>query len=112
MLRAVREMGYKRIVCVFQSHTYSRTWQLYEDFIDALRLADVAVVADIYAAREINTYGVSAEAMAKALPGGIYAGDFDGICDYLRDNVRAGDVILTVGAGDVYKVGQKLLGKN
>ena len=60
----------------------------------------------------INTYGVSAEAMAKALPGGIYAGDFDGICDYLRDNVRAGDVILTVGAGDVYKVGQKLLGKN
>ena len=112
VLRAVREMGYKRIVCVFQSHTYSRTWQLYEDFIDALRLADVAVVADIYAAREINTYGVSAEAMAKALPGGIYAGDFDGICDYLRDNVRAGDVILTVGAGDVYKVGQKLLGKN
>ncbi len=111
LLRTVREMGYARIVCVFQSHTYSRTAQLYDDFIDALRLADVAVVADIYAAREVNTWGVSAKAMAEALPDGVYAGDFDGICAYLRENAREGDVILTVGAGDVYKVGQKLLGK-
>ena len=111
LLNAVREMGYARIVCVFQSHTYSRTAQLFDDFLGALRLADAAIVADIYAAREINTYGVSAEAMAKALPGGVYAGDFAGICEYLRGHLRAGDVLLTVGAGDVYKVGQMLLGK-
>ena len=111
MLAAVKEMGYQRIFCVFQPHTYSRTAQLYNDFLDALKAADVAVIADIYAAREENLYGVSAEMMAEALENGVYAGGFSGICTYLESHVQQGDVVLTVGAGDIYKVGRMLTGK-
>lgn len=111
VLAAVKEMGYRRIFCVFQPHTYSRTAQLYNDFLNALEAADVAVLADIYAAREENIYGVSAEKMASELENGVYAGDFTGICAYLEKNVGKEDVVLTVGAGDVYKVGRMLAGK-
>ena len=104
-------MGFERVFCVFQSHTYSRTAALYDEFRDALSEPDAAVIADIYAAREENIYGVSAKQLAADIPGGVYAGDFEGICAYLRENVREGDAVLIVGAGDVYKIGYMLTEK-
>jgi len=111
LFEAVGKMGYGRVIAVFQSHTYSRTAQLYDDFLDVLKTPDIAVIADIYAAREENIYGISAKAMADALENGVYAGDFEEIAAYLRTIVREGDVVLTIGAGEAYKVGRMLVGR-
>lgn len=97
-----------RVVCVFQSHTFSRTAALFDDFVSALSGADAVIVAPIYAARETNTYGVSAELLAGALRRvGTHAlsGDsFEGVARLLAHTVEEGDVIVVMGAGDIEKV--------
>lgn len=107
-LTTARELGYERVICVFQPHTYSRTKALFPAFVEALRLCDIAVLADIYAAREQNTFGISSRDIADALPGARYFPSFEEIEAYLRDTLRPGDLVLTMGAGDVYKIGEML----
>ena len=98
-------MHYQRVICAFQPHTYSRTRALFQDFVDELRTVDQAVLTDIYAAREQNTVGVrSAE-----IPGSVYCPSLQSVTAYLQANARPGDIILTVGAGDIYKAGEALL---
>lgn len=103
-LNAVRDMGYRRIICIFQPHTYSRTAALKEDFIKSLRLADVVILAPIYSAREIDTGIISSAAIAAELDGAIYMTSFRDIANYLCHNASEGDLILTAGAGDIFKV--------
>ena len=107
-LTMARELGYERVICVFQPHTYSRTKALFADFVDALKLCDIAVLADIYAAREQNTFGICSKNIADALPGAQYFPSFAEIEAYLRESLRPGDLVLTMGAGDVYKIGEAL----
>lgn len=109
LLTAARSMGYQRIICAFQPHTYTRTKALFEDFIRELRLADVAVLTDIYAAREINLIGISSRQLADRLDNSVYCPTLQDVTAYLRENAREGDLILTVGAGDIYKAGDALL---
>ncbi len=108
-LAGVKKLGFDRILCVFQPHTYTRTAELFDDFAAAFSDADEVVFADIYAARETNESGISSRALAKAAPNGSYRGDFAAIASYLRQQAREGDVILTVGAGDVFRIGDMLL---
>ena len=109
LLEAVRSMGYQRVVCAFQPHTYSRTNALFADFVRELKNVDVVVLTDIYAAREQNTIGISSEDLARAIPNSVYCPSLPEVTDWLRRNAREGDVILTVGAGDIYKAGDALL---
>jgi len=102
-------MHYQRVICAFQPHTYSRTRALFQDFVDELRTVDQAVLTDIYAAREQNTVGVSSADLAAEIPGSVYCPSLQSVTAYLQANARPGDIILTVGAGDIYKAGEALL---
>lgn len=104
-LKTAREMNFDRIICVFQPHTYSRTKALMPEFVQALKLCDKAILADIYAAREKNTYGVSSKDIADQLDGGEYYDSFERIEERLKEIAQPNDLILTMGAGNVYEIG-------
>lgn len=106
---AVRTMGYQRMVLAFQPHTYSRTKALFDDFVRELKRPDQVVLAEIYAARERNTIGISSRDLAQQIPGAAYCETLPEVTAWLRQNVRPGDVVLTVGAGDIYRAGEALL---
>ena len=108
-LNASKELGAKRVWCVFQPHTYTRTRALFKDFVTALGGADRVVVTDIYAARENNPGGGDSRDIAMQVNGAVHISDFNEIVDFIRKNARDGDVVLTMGAGDVYKIGEILI---
>ena len=106
---AVRAMGYQRVIFAFQPHTYTRTSALFDDFVEQLRKPDITVLAEIYAARERNTIGISSRDLVAKLPGSIYCATLPEVTACLRELARPGDVILTVGAGDIYRAGEALV---
>jgi len=108
-LDAVRSMEYQRLVVAFQPHTYTRTKALFSDFVRELKKADLVVLAEIYAARERNTSGISSKDLANCIPGAVYCQTLPQVTEYLKQAAREGDVILTVGAGDIYRAGEALL---
>ena len=108
-LDAVRTMGYKRIVVAFQPHTYSRTKALFDDFVRELKKADQVVLAEIYAARERNTVGISSADLAEQIPGAVFRETLPEVTEWIRENAREGDIVLTIGAGDIYRAGEALL---
>ena len=114
-LSAAVNYPHKTLWCVFQPHTYSRTQALLDDFAKALTQADHVVLADIYAAREQNTIGISSEDLQKKIvERGTpceYFPTFDEIETFLLSNLAAGDLLITMGAGDVVMIGEHLLGK-
>ena len=108
-IEAVRTMKYDRIVIAFQPHTYSRTSALFDDFVRELANADHLVLAEIYAARERNTVGISSKDLQAKIPGSVYCKTLPEVTEYLRSIAKPGDVILTVGAGDIFRAGEALL---
>ena len=108
LLEMTRSLGYDRVICAFQPHTYSRTKALFADFVRELKKADLAVLTDIFAAREKNTAGVSSRDLAAEIPGALYCPSLQEAEQCLMDLARPGDLILTVGAGDIYTVGEAL----
>lgn len=108
LLSAAKQLGYRRIVVAFQPHTYSRTASLFDRFVEELKQADAVVLAEIYAAREQNTLGISSADLARNIPGSVYCSTLDETAKKLREIAQPGDLILTVGAGDIYKVGEAL----
>ena len=111
LLDAVEPLGYKRRIVVFQPHTYSRTNALFDDFVEQLRRPDLTILAEIYAAREQNTIGISSKDIAREIPNAMYFADFDELEKALRFTAAPGDLILTVGAGDIYKIGERLVSR-
>ena len=109
LLDAVEPMGYKRTILVFQPHTYSRTKALFDEFVEQLRRPDMAYLAEIYAARETNTMNISSADLAEQIPGSLFFPSFEAMAENLRRMVVPGDIVLTVGAGDVYKIGEALV---
>ena len=114
-LAAAKNYPHKKIWCVFQPHTYSRTAALLDDFARVLLAADEVILADIYAAREVNKLGVSANDIALKMEEYgkhvHYLPSFDEIETIILENCVPGDLLITMGAGDIVKVGEKLLGK-
>lgn len=108
-IEAVEAMGYKRTILAFQPHTYTRTKALFDDFVEQLKKPDIVVLAEIYAARERNTIGISSKDLVEQIPGSIYCATLPDVTQTLKDLVQPGDIILTVGAGDIYRAGEALL---
>lgn len=111
LLAMAKTLGYKRVICAFQPHTYTRTAALFDQFVEVLKLADTAVLAPIYAARETDTLGMSSEKLARKIPGAVSCGSLEEATARLADLARPGDLILTVGAGDIYLAGEALVEK-
>ena len=109
-LDCAKRLGYKKIICAFQGHTYSRTAALFNDFVEAFDGVDEAVLTDIYAAREENVYGVSGRALAESVKNGTYISDLGELTEYLRGRAERGTLILTLGAGGLNEVAKELTG--
>ncbi len=112
--KALMNKKYNESWVVFQPHTYSRTQILLDDFAKALLNFDHVIIADIYAAREKNTYGISGADLANKInefkDKAIFIKDFNEIETYIRSNAKPNDIVLTLGAGNVVKVGEMLVG--
>ena len=109
-IAAVRaSMPGRRLVLAFQPHTYSRTHALFDDFVRELSKPDVLVLAEIYAARERNSIGISSQHVADKIPGAVYCETLPQVTAYLAEHVQEGDVVITMGAGDIYRAGEALL---
>lgn len=109
---AVRSaMPGRRIVLAFQPHTYTRTKALFDDFVRELKKPDVVILSEIYAARERNTVGISSLDLAKQIPGAVYCETLPEVTDQLRKIVQEGDVVITMGAGDIFRAGDALFEK-
>ena len=112
-LAAARNYPHRELWCVFQPHTYTRTKALFPEFIDALADTDHVILADIYAARETDTLGISSEELARALRekgcDAYYYPSFHEIEDFCMERCQNGDLLITMGAGDVVNIGEELL---
>ena len=112
-LTSARNYPHKDIWCIFQPHTYTRTKAFFHEFAEALSLADHVILADIYAARETDTLGMSSEALAEEIKklgtDAYYLPSFEAIENFVLEKVIHGDVLITMGAGDVVNIGDSLL---
>jgi UDP-N-acetylmuramate--alanine ligase len=114
-LTAAKNYPHDRLVVVFQPHTYSRTKAFLDDFAEVLSLADVVVLTDIYAAREKNTYHISSKDLLQRLKEHgtecYYFPSFGEIEQFLLKKCMNGDLLITMGAGNIVDIGEFLLGK-
>ncbi|MBQ8526019.1 MAG: UDP-N-acetylmuramate--L-alanine ligase [Clostridia bacterium] len=106
---SVSRLDHNKAWFIFQPHTYTRTYTLFDEFVNVLSKAENLIIADIYAAREKDTGLVSSKKLADAIDGAVYLDSFEKIEGYIRQNASEGDVILTVGAGNVVKIGENLI---
>lgn len=117
-LSAVRNMKHNNLWCLFQPHTYTRTMALFDDFAESFADADKVVLAEIYAAREKNIYQISSKGLVdkikQAYPNKevYFFEDFEGIAGFVYNNGQEGDLVITMGAGDIYKAGELILEKD
>lgn len=114
-LTAARHYPHREIWCIFQPHTYTRTKALFPEFVEALSHTDHIIMADIYAARETDTLGISSRDIADRLRekgcDAYHFPSFKEIEDFCRENCQKGDVLITMGAGDVVNIGEDLIQK-
>ena len=104
-LAGAREMGFDRVLCAYQPHTFSRTAGLLEEFVTAFADADHVYFADVYAAREQNIYGVTSGTLADRIgEQATYCGSFSAVANVLQNDAKAGDLVIVMGAGDVFRV--------
>jgi UDP-N-acetylmuramate--alanine ligase len=108
-LRGVREMARGRLICVYQPHTYSRTAALFDEFCGAFESANRVILLDIYAAREIDDGRVSSEKLAAAIgERAVFGGSFERTAELLTREIREGDTVVVMGAGDTHRLFERL----
>ncbi len=110
-LEAVMKMGYKTVWAVHQPFTYSRTKILFEDFAKVLQIPDRCVMTEIMGSREVNTYGIYTKDLADKIPGSVWFNTFEEVTDYIVANATEGDIVITLGCGDIYKAAKMILKK-
>ncbi|NCC86608.1 MAG: UDP-N-acetylmuramate--L-alanine ligase [Clostridia bacterium] len=110
-LNAVIKMDYNEVWAVFQPFTFSRTSMLLDDFADVLQIPDHAVLTEIMGSREVNTYGIKTQDLADKIPGSVWFNTFDEVVDYVTQNAKKGDLIITLGCGDIYKAAKMMANK-
>ncbi|MCL2507734.1 MAG: UDP-N-acetylmuramate--L-alanine ligase [Oscillospiraceae bacterium] len=109
-LNAAKEMNYSRVWAVFQPFTFSRTAMLIDDFADALNIADKVVMTEIMGSREINTYGVKTEHLAEKIGKEcVWYDTFEEVARHVVDHAESGDLVITLGCGDIYKAAKIML---
>ena len=114
-LKAAKNIDHNDMWCVFQPHTYTRTLALFDEFPAAFEIADKVILAEIYAAREKNIHKISSKSLVKEIKKRYpekdvyYFKDLHEIANFVYNNVEPNDMVLTMGAGDVYKVGEEIL---
>ena len=102
-LKAAKGLEFNRVIVVFQPYTYSRTAMLKDEFIEALSIADNVILTPINAAREINTYGIDSEYIRNGLKDAVIVDGFENIADKILEMANPGDLVITMGGGDIYK---------
>lgn len=107
-LNAAKNYKNSKVYCVFQPHTYTRTKALLCEFAKSLSVADEVIVTDIYAAREKDTGDIHSKDLVKITKNAKYFKNFDEIESYIKNSVNKGDIVITMGAGDVYKIGENI----
>lgn len=108
-LEAAMQMGYRKVWAVFQPFTYTRTKQLMDDFAEVLQIPDECVMTEIMGSREVNTEGVYTSQLAEKIPGSVWFDTFEEVKDYMIAHAQSGDLIITLGCGDVYKVAKMII---
>lgn len=110
-LDALKKSTSGNIFCVFQPHTYTRTRKLFNNFVSSFKNADITIITDIYAARELNDGSVSSKELVNAInnKNTLYIKDFEDIKDFLIKNAKSNDIIVTMGAGNINELGESIL---
>lgn len=102
-LEAAMKMGYNTVWAVFQPFTYSRTAMHFDEFVDVLKIPDRCVMTEIMGSREVNTYDIYTSQLAEKIPDSVWFNTQEEVADYVVKNAKAGDLVLTMGCGDIYK---------
>ncbi len=110
-LEAAKKMGYKRVWAVHQPFTFTRTEKFLNEFADVLKLADKCVISAIMGSREINKTGIKAADLAQLVPDSVQLDTFEEICDYVTENAAEGDIVITLGCGDIYKAARMMVNR-
>ena len=110
-LTAAMQMGYRTVWAVFQPFTYSRTALLFDDFARVLQIPDRCVMTEIMGSRERNTYNIYTADLAAKIPGSVWFNTFEEVVDYVLANAGAGDLVITLGCGDIYKAAKMMVQK-
>ena len=110
-LTAAKAMDYKRVIAVFQPFTYSRTAMLLSEFAEALSIADGIVLTQIMGSRERNTKGIYTADLAAKIPGSVWFETFEEVADYVVRTAEPGDLVITLGCGDIYKAAKMMIQK-
>lgn len=108
-LEAAMQMNYRKVWAVFQPFTYSRTKELMDDFAEVLQIPDECVMTEIMGSREVNTEGVYTSQLAAKIPGSVWFNTFDEVADYVLDRAQSGDLVITLGCGDIYKAAKIMI---
>lgn len=108
-LKTAMNMGYNRVWAVHQPFTYSRTHILFDDFVEVLKIPDKCVMTEIMGSREVNTYGIYTSQLAEKIPGSVWFNTFDEVAQYVVDNAESGDLVITLGCGDIYKAAKIMI---
>ena len=111
-LNTAKEMGYKRLIAVHQPFTYSRTKMLFNDFVDVLKIPDVAVITPIMGSREPNDPTITSAKLAAQIPGSVLVDSLEAAADWVKQNAREGDLVITLGCGDIYKASKMMVADN
>ena len=110
-LEAAKNMGFNRVIAVFQPFTFSRTAMLMDDFAKSLKIADMVIMTEIMGSREVNTYNVYTSQLAEKIPGSVWFNTFEEVAQYAVACVQRGDLIITLGCGDIYKAAKIMIKK-
>ena len=108
-LNTAMNMGYNRVWAIFQPFTYSRTSILFDEFVRVLKIPDKCVMTEIMGSREVNTYDIYTSQLAEKIPGSVWFNTFDEVAQYAVDNAENGDLIITLGCGDIYKAAKIMI---
>lgn len=109
ILSSVMKMGYNNVWAVFQPFTYSRTYMLLDDFAKVLQIPDKCVMTEIMGSRERNTYNIYTKDLAEKIPNSVWFNTFEEVSNYVVENATEGDLIITLGCGDIYKAAKMMI---
>ena len=108
-LNTAKEMGYKRLIAVHQPFTYSRTKMLFNDFVDVLKIPDITVLTPIMGSREPNDPTITSAKLAAQIPGSVLVNSLEEAAEWVKQNAREGDLVITLGCGDIYKASKMMV---